>query len=87
MDMASDTMSRDRGSGSTEKAASTTPGALDSPTLRVCFSTSADPAPSKDQRRSASRSWYSQAFPFFSVSLSGDDDVTEVLLFCSNAWH
>jgi hypothetical protein len=78
MGMVSNPVSWDLESGSTERVSQTSPCTLDSPPLRVCSSTSADLTPSKDQRRSTSRSWYSQALPFFSVSLGGDDDVAEV---------
>jgi hypothetical protein len=41
-------------------------------------SASPDLTPSKAQHRSTCRSWYSQAIPFFSDILGGDDDVTKV---------
>jgi hypothetical protein len=81
MDMVNDSVSTDLESSNTENAPQTSFGTLDSPPFTVCSSTSPDPASSKGQRRSTSRSWYSQALPFFSISLGGDDDVTEVLYF------
>jgi hypothetical protein len=36
------------------------------------------PTPPQEHSRKIQRSWYTQALPFFSVSLGGDDGVTEV---------
>jgi len=70
MGIITDPMSWGPESSSTERVAS--------PPFKVCSSVSSDLTPSKDQRRSTGSSWCSQALPFFSVSLSGDDDVTQV---------
>lgn len=59
-------------SSSTETVPLTSPITEDSAPNTTCTCT-----PPKDQRRLTKGSWYTQA-PFFSVSLGGDDDVTEV---------
>jgi hypothetical protein len=71
--MVSDPVSWGLESSSTETVPMTSPDTADSPTTTASSST-----PPKDQRRLTKRSWYTQALPFFSVSLGGDDDVTEV---------
>lgn len=60
-------------SSSTETAPLMSTVTADSPPNTACTCT-----PPKDQRRLTMGSWYTQALPFFSVSLGGDDDVTEV---------
>ena len=73
MGMASDPVSWSLEPSSTETAPLTSPVTEDSPPNTACTC-----VPSKDQRRLTKGSWYTQALPFFSVSFSGDDDVTEV---------
>jgi hypothetical protein len=65
-------------SDSAERVSQTSAYALVSPRFQICSSSSPDLTSSQDQRWSTSRSWYSQAFPFFSVSPGRDDDVTKV---------
>jgi hypothetical protein len=64
-------------SGNAGRVSQTSSYTLESPPLRVCSPASPDRTPTRDQRRSTRRSWYSQGFPFFS-SLAADDGVTEV---------
>jgi hypothetical protein len=73
MGMVCDPVSWGLESSSTETAPLTSPVRADSSpnTAYTC-------TPPKDQRRLTKRSWYTQALPYFSVSLGGDDDVTEV---------
>jgi hypothetical protein len=73
MRMVSDPVSCGLESSSTETAPLASPDTADSPTTTTCSST-----PPRDQHSLTKRSWYTQALPFFSVSLGGDDDVTEV---------
>jgi hypothetical protein len=67
-----DPVSWDLESESAERVSHTSAYTLDSPPFQICSSSS------PDLTWSTNRSWYSQAFPFFSVSLGGDDDVTKV---------
>jgi len=73
MGMVSDPVSWGLESSSTETVPLTSPVRADSSPDTACTCT-----PPKDQRRLTKRSWYTQALPYFSVSLGGDDDVTEV---------
>jgi hypothetical protein len=78
MGIISDLVSWNLESDSAERVPQTSAYALDSPPFKICSSSSPDLTPSQNPRCSTSRSWYSQAFPFFSVSLGGDYDVTKV---------
>jgi hypothetical protein len=78
MDMISDPVSSDLESHSAERVSQTSPYKLASPPFKIYSCSSPDLTLSKDQRWSTSRSWYSQAIPFFSGSLCGDHGVTEV---------
>jgi len=73
MGMVSDPVSWGLKSSSTETVPLMSTVTADSPPNTACTCT-----PPKDQRRLTKGSWYTQALPFFSVSLGGDDDVTEV---------
>ena len=73
MGMVSDPMSWSLESSSTETVPLTSPVTEDSPPNTACTC-----IPPNDQRRLTKGSWYTQALPFFSISLGGDDDITEV---------
>lgn len=73
MSMVSDPVSWNLESSSTETVPLTSPVTEDSPPNTACTCTRP-----KDQRRLTKGSWYTQALPFFSVSLGADDDFTEV---------
>jgi hypothetical protein len=82
MGMVSDPVSWGLESNSTETVPLTSPVTATNQPNTACSC-----APPKDQRRLTKGSWYSQALPFFSASLGGDDDVTEVQCTLLMEWY